>query len=202
MKYLALGDSYTIGEGVPAAARWPDVLSATLRAAGVPLGDPRVIACTGWTTDELASAIDAEEPLGCFDFVTLLVGVNNQYRGRSLADYRGEFHALLRRAIGFAGGEPGRVMVLSIPDWGVTPFARAQGRDAARVGAEIDAFNAAARTLCDDHGVAFVDVTTASRKHGAEPAMLVGDGLHPSAGMHALWAASAARVARGLLAPG
>lgn len=201
MNYLALGDSYTIGEGVPASDRWPDVMAATLRAAGLPLEAPRVIARTGWTTAELAAAIDAEEPLGCFDFVTLLVGVNNQYRGRSVADYRGEFHGLLQRAIGLARGDAGRVMVLSIPDWGVTPFARAQGRDAAQVAAELDAYNAVAAGLAGDHGVAFVDVTTPSREHGAEPAMLVDDGLHPSAAMHALWAAAAARAARRLLAP-
>lgn len=202
MKYLALGDSYTIGEGVPADARWPAVMARTLRAAGIPLDDPRVVAKTGWTTDELSSAIDCEEPLGHFDFVTLLVGVNNQYRGRSVADYRGEFHGLLQRAVGFADGDGGRVMVLSIPDWGVTPFARIQGRDAAQVAEEIDAYNAAARAVAAEHGVAFVDITPASREHGAASDMLVGDGLHPSAAMHGLWAAAAARVARGLLAPG
>jgi lysophospholipase L1-like esterase len=202
MKYLALGDSYTIGEGVPAAARWPEVMARALRDAGIALDDPRVIARTGWTTEELASAIDAEEPLGRFDFVTLLVGVNDQYRGRSLADYRCEFGALLHRALGFAGGNPARVMVLSIPDWGVTPFARAQGRDAAQVGAEIDACNDVARGIAAEHGVAFVDITGTSRERGAEPAMLVDDQLHPSAAMHALWADAAARAARPLLAAG
>lgn len=200
MKYLALGDSYTVGEGVPASARWPDAMARTLREAGIPLEDPRVIARTGWTTEELASGIDVEEPLGCFDFVTLLVGVNDQYRGRSIADYRCEFGALLRRAIAFAGGDPGRVMVLSIPDWGVTPFARAEGRDAGEVAAAIDACNAEARAIAGRHGVAFVDITGTSRERGAEPGMLVDDQLHPSPAMHALWADAAARVARGLLA--
>ena len=202
MKYLALGDSYTVGEGVPPSGRWPEVMARALREDGIALDDPRVIAKTGWTTDELAAAIDAEEPLGRFDFVTLLVGVNNQYRGRSVAGYRGEFAELLRRAIGFAGGNPGRVLVLSIPDWGVTPFAREQERDATQVATELDAFNAAAATVAGQHGVAFVDITGISRERGAEDAMLVADRLHPSAAMHALWAEAAAPVARRLLAPG
>lgn len=177
-------------------------MADALRRAGIPLEDPRIIARTGWTTDELSSAIDAEEPLGHFDFVTLLIGVNNQYRGRSAADYRGEFHGLLRRAIGFAGGDAGRVMVLSIPDWGVTPFARAEGRDAAQVASEIDACNAAARGVAAEHGVAFVDITTAGRELMDAPGMLVEDRLHPSPAMHAEWAQAASRVASTLLPAG
>ena len=200
MKYLALGDSYTIGEGVPRDGRWPELMARALRAEGIALEDPRIIAKTGWTTDELATAIDCEEPLGHFDFATLLVGVNNQYRGRSVAEYRGEFAELLRRAIRFAGTDAGRVMVLSIPDWGVTPFARAEKRDPAQVAAEIDAFNAAARQVAEQHGVAFVDITGTSRECGGEDAMLVADKLHPSAAMHALWADAALPVARRLLA--
>ncbi|MGH8078339.1 MAG: GDSL-type esterase/lipase family protein, partial [Lysobacter sp.] len=146
MSYLALGDSYTIGEGVPEAGRWPVQLAAALRREGIDLADPRIIATTGWTTDELATAIDAAEPVGSFDFVSLLIGVNNQYRGRSVAEYRSEFTALLKRAIGFTGGRADRVLVLSIPDWGVTPFAAAQfaqqqGRDDAQIARELDAFN-------------------------------------------------------------
>ena len=200
LRFLALGDSYTIGEGVPPDARWPDVLARTLRDTGVPLGDPRVIAATGWTTDELRAAIDGAEPVGAHDFVTLLIGVNNQYRGRGVADYRGEFEALLRRAIGYAGGAPGRVLVLSIPDWGLTPFARAQQRDSRQVAAEVDAFNAAARAVAEAHDVAFLDITAASREDGGAPGMLVADGLHPSAAMHARWAQAALPVARRLLA--
>ena len=200
MKYLALGDSYTIGEGVPRDGRWPELMARALRAEGIALEDPRIIAKTGWTTDELATAIDCEEPLGRFDFATLLIGVNNQYRGRSVAEYRGEFAELLRRTIRFTGGEAGRVMVLSIPDWGVTPFARAEKRDPAQVAGEIDAFNAAARQVAEQHGVAFVDITGTSRECGGEDAMLVADKLHPSAAMHASWADAALPVARRLLA--
>lgn len=200
MRYLALGDSYTIGEGVAEDGRWPVLLARALRAEGIVLEDPRVIATTGWTTDELAGAIDAAEPLGEWDFVSLLIGVNNQYRGRDLDNYRDEFSALLLRAIAFAGGRADRVLVLSIPDWGVTRFGAGSGRDLGQVSRELDAFNAAARDLCMVPGVAFVDITPVSRELGAEPAMLAEDGLHPSAAMHALWAARALPVARRLLA--
>lgn len=202
MKYLALGDSYTIGEGVPEEGRWPVVLARALRAEGVGLGEPRIIATTGWTTDELSAAIDAAEPLGEWDFVSLLIGVNNQYRGRSLENYRAEFEALLLRAIGFAGGRADRVLVLAIPDWGVTPFAAASGRDLAQIARELDAFNAAAADICAAHGVAFVDIAPVARARGDEAAMLAGDGLHPSAAMYALWAEQALPVARRMLGGG
>lgn len=200
MDYLALGDSYTIGEGVAAEGRWPVQLANALRQDGVDLAEPRIIAATGWTTDELASTMDAEEPLGRWDFVSLAIGVNNQYRGRSAGDYRVEFHELLRRAIRLAGDRGDRVLVLSIPDWGVTPFAIAQGRDTTRIAAELDAYNAAAAELCAQHGVAFVDITPASRDRGGEVAMLADDGLHPSAAMYAAWTRCALPVARDLLA--
>ena len=200
MKYLALGDSYTIGEGVAEDGRWPAVLAQALRAEGVALEDPRIIATTGWTTDELAAAIDAAEPLGEWDFVSLLVGVNNQYRGRSLENYREEFTTLLQRAIDFARGRAERVLVLAIPDWGVTPFGTASGRDVAQIARELDAFNAAAAAICAAHGVAFVDIAPVARVRGAEAAMLAEDGLHPSAAMYALWTAQALPVARRLLA--
>ena len=202
MKYLALGDSYTIGEGVPADSRWPTRLARLLREDGIALEAPRIIATTGWTTDELCAAIDGEEPLGRFDFVTLLIGVNNQYRGRSVAEYRGEFGDLLRRAVGHAGGDPARVMVLSIPDWGVTPFAREQGRDAKQVAAEIDAYNDAARTVASARAsrssTSPASVASAARTED----MLIADRLHPSAAMHALWTDAALPVARQLLASG
>ena len=210
MTYLALGDSYTIGEGVPEAGRWPVQLAESLRGEGIALDAPRIIATTGWTTDELSAAIDAaalDTPLGRFDFVSLLIGVNNQYRGRDLGEYREQFTALLERAIGFAGGRADRVLVLSIPDWGVTPFAAAQvaqqrGRDPTQIASELDAYNAAAEAISRARGVAFVDITTVSRARGGEPAMLADDGLHPSAAMYAQWTTLALPVARTLLAPG
>lgn len=199
MRYLALGDSYTIGEDVAEAQRWPMQLARALRAEGVDLDDPRIIATTGWTTDELSGAMDAAEPLGEWDFVTLLIGVNNQYRKRTVDDYRVDFDALLTRAIALAGGHAERVVVVSIPDWGVTPFAARDARGPAAIGREIDAYNAAARTIAASRHVAFVDITPVSRTRGAEPAMLAPDRLHPSGAMYALWTAQVQPVARTLL---
>lgn len=185
IRFLALGDSYTIGEGVAPEERWPAQLAAGLRARGTAVGDPQVIARTGWTTDELDAAIDAASPRGPYGLVTLLIGVNDQYRGGSAADYRPRFEGLLRRAIGFAGGDAARVVVVSIPDWGVTPFA--EGRDRGRIAGEIDAFNAAAREVTAAAGGRWVDVTAASREAGGVAEMLVDDGLHPSARQYARW---------------
>ncbi|MGY0610675.1 MULTISPECIES: SGNH/GDSL hydrolase family protein [unclassified Luteimonas] len=201
LSYLALGDSYTIGEGVEPADRWPHQLARALRADGIALEDPLTIAATGWTTDELDAAIDAADPRGPFDFASLLIGVNNQYRGRDVDDYAHGFTALLERSIGFAGGRPGRVLVLSIPDWGVTPFAAAPERDLDVIARELDACNGAARAICEARDVAFVDITRVSRERGGEPAMLADDGLHPSAAMYVEWTRLALPVARRLLQP-
>ena len=192
--FLALGDSYTIGEAVPEGGRWPVQLARALRAGGVPLADPVIVARTGWTTDELDAAIDDARLDARYGLVTLLIGVNDQYRGRPVEDYAPRFEALLARAIGFAGGDAGRVVVLSIPDWGVTPFAARQDRDAARIARELDAYNATARGIAQRHGVAFVDITAYSRGAGATE--LADDGLHPSAAQYAAWARVAEPVVR------
>ncbi len=200
LSFLALGDSYTIGEGVEPALRWPVQMAAALRESGLALADPQIIATTGWTTDELDAGIDAAAPQGPFALVTLLIGVNNQYRGRSVHEYRDQFDALLQRALGFAGGKARRVIVLSIPDWGVTPFAIASGRDRMQIAHELDAYNAAAAAVCARHEVAFVDITDLSREYGGETVMLAEDGLHPSAAMYALWHRRTYQVARVQLA--
>jgi lysophospholipase L1-like esterase len=187
MRYLALGDSYTIGEGVAAEGRWPAQLAARLRERGVAVEGPEIIARTGWTTDELWAAMDEANPRGPYDLVSLLIGVNNQYRGREAEDYRGEFVRLLERAIGLAGGEARRVVVLSIPDWAVTPFAT--GRDTNQISAEIDAFNAANAEETQKCGARYVDVTGISRRALTEPELLAGDGLHPSERMYTGWVA-------------
>ena len=198
--YLALGDSYSIGEGVEDAARWPMQLARALREGGFAIADPRIVARTGWTTDELSAAMDAAEPLGQWNVVSLLIGVNDQYRGHAVDDYRTHFTRLLQRAITLANGNPQRVFALSIPDWGVTPFARAELRSPGRIAEELDAYNAAARDICMAHAVAFVDITAASRELGAQPAMLVADGLHPSAAMYAELTRLVLPVVRELLA--
>jgi len=182
--FLALGDSYTIGEGVDEADRWPVQLVARLGANGVAVEAPRIVATTGWTTDELSAAMDAATLDNRYDLVTLLIGVNNQYRGRATAEYREQFVALLRRAVAFAG-DPRRVVVVSIPDWGVTAFA--EGRDRAAIARDIDAFNAIAREETLREQARWADVTPASRAAGAKPDMLVDDGLHPSGRQYAAW---------------
>lgn len=184
-RFLALGDSYTIGESVPVAARWPVRLMARLTEAGDSLGAPQIIAKTGWTTDELDAAIDHAKPKGPFDLVTLLIGVNNQYRGRPVAELRKEFRALLQRAIVFADGHPQRVIVLSIPDWGVTPFAA--GRDRAAIAAAIDSCNAAERDETKRAGAWYVDVTPVSREAATDSSLVAEDGLHPSEKMYERW---------------
>ncbi len=201
--FLALGDSYTIGEGVPAEGRWPVQLAAGLQRAGVAIAPPRIIATTGWTTDELDAGIEAAHAESAIRndhaLVSLLIGVNNQYRGLPVDAYRVQFDALLQRAAGFAGGDATRVLVLAIPDWGMTPFATAQSRDAALVAAQIDQFNAAARAAAEAAGAYWIDIAPVSRLRGDEAAMLVDDGLHPSAAMYVLWAALALPTARAIL---
>jgi lysophospholipase L1-like esterase len=184
LRYLALGDSYTIGEDVPTDARWPMQLVATLRQHGVAIDDPRIVAVTGWTTDELSVGMDQADLMPAYDLVSLLIGVNNQYRGRSADDYRGEFRGLLGRAIALAGDRHARVVVVSIPDWGVTPFGQASGRDLVRIAEELDAFNAIARGEAVQAGARFVNITGLSRTHAA---LVAPDGLHPSGAQYTLW---------------
>jgi lysophospholipase L1-like esterase len=187
-RYLALGDSYTIGEGASPADRWPVQLAGLLRQKGSAVGDPQIIAKTGWTVRELSAGIDAAAPRGSFDLVTLLIGVNDQYRGGDPETYRSDFVQMLARAVGFAGGKAGRVVVLSIPDWGVTPFARESGRDPARIAAEIGRFNAVGREETLRAGARFVDITPVSLRAGSDSAQLVADGLHYSGSMYGEWA--------------
>jgi lysophospholipase L1-like esterase len=217
LRMLALGDSYTIGEGVDAAGRWPDQLVAALRNTGLRLAAPEIIARTGWTTDELAAAVDAHAFRPPYDLVTLLIGVNNQYRagqepkypesqgsprgtGRDLDNYRSEFRTLLQRAIALAGARPAHVVVVSIPDWGVTKFGRASGRDIAQIARELDAYNAANAAIAAELRVRYADVTPASRAGGAHADMLAADGLHPSAAMYRRWLDAILPTARQALA--
>ncbi|MBI1808695.1 MAG: SGNH/GDSL hydrolase family protein [Gemmatimonadetes bacterium] len=194
-RFLALGDSYTIGEGVAAGERWPSRLAELLRASRVDVAAPEIVARTGWTTAELDAAITDAAPRGPYDLVSLLIGVNDQYRGATPAAYAPAFDGLLARAIGFAGGAPARVLVLSIPDWGVTSYA--EGRDRAAVGATIDAFNRVARAAVTAAGAHWVEVTDLSREPHDD--WLAADGLHPSAAQYAQWAARALPAASAAL---
>jgi lysophospholipase L1-like esterase len=185
LNYLALGDSYTIGESVDESQRYPILLVNTLREEGYHINDPFIIAKTGWTTDELAAGINSKNSDGFYDVVSLLIGVNNQYRGRGVDNYRAEFRSLLQQAIDFAGGRAENVFVLSIPDWGVTPFAASQDRE--KIALEIDHYNAVNREETLMRGILYVDVTPVSRQALEDPSLISKDGLHPSGKMYAAW---------------
>ena len=186
---LCLGDSYTIGEGLASADTFPFLLRSFLMEKSLRSNEElevKVVAKTGWTTNELAEAIDAEK---CsfktqYDLVTLLIGVNNQYRGSEkgydLGRYQAEFPPLLETAITFAGMDSSKVRVVSIPDWGLTTFGQKSGRDSALTSKELDEYNEFASELCKTKLVEFIDITTLSREVGPNPAYLVEDGLHYS----------------------
>jgi lysophospholipase L1-like esterase len=184
-RYLALGDSYTIGESVPETDRWPNQLAGLLANQGIQT-DVTIIARTGWTTDELWQGIQEREVTPPYDLVSLLVGVNNQYRGYDIQEYREQFVFLLNKSIEYAGGDSDRVIVLSIPDWGVTPFAL--GRDAKQIASDIDAFNAVNREESQKAKVHYVDVAPISREAFNDKSLIADDGLHPSGKMYAEWA--------------
>jgi len=185
--YLALGDSYTIGESVKQSESFPYQLQTALKGDNRNVENPKIIAVTGWTTDELQGAIKQAKVTDKFDFVTLLIGVNNQYRGYPLDTYKKEFSELLQTAIGFAGGRKTRVFVISIPDWGVTPFAKNYSKSAQTIASEIDAFNAAAEQIATSAGVSFTNITPDSRMAANDISLIAGDALHPSGKMYANW---------------
>jgi lysophospholipase L1-like esterase len=185
LKFLALGDSYTIGESVSPADRWPVQLAARLREKGIDVSDPVIIARTGWTTADLLAALDSAKLHETFDLVTLQIGVNNQYQGRNADEYETELKQLLRRATALAGEDARHVVVLSIPDWGATPFAA--GGDRQSIAAQIDTFNAINRQASIAAGAAFIDITPISREVPKDPSLIASDELHPSAKQYARW---------------
>ena len=184
--YLALGDSYTIGETVPLADNFPSQTVQLLRKTGMDIAAPEIVAKTGWTTDELQTAISNHQFRSSYDFVTLLIGVNNQYRGRSVDDYQPQFEHLLKQAIAFAGNKAEKVVVLSIPDWGVTPFA--EGRDRKQIAAAIDAYNAANNAIALKYHIHYIDITPWTREAATDNSLLAADGLHPSGKEYGRWA--------------
>ncbi|RYF16454.1 MAG: SGNH/GDSL hydrolase family protein [Flavobacteriales bacterium] len=188
LTYLALGDSYTIGEAVTAQESFPYQLVSQLKGQGFNFDVPKIIAKTGWTTDELQLAIKTENTSQTYDVVTLLIGVNNQYRGYPETTYRKEFAALLQTALTFAKGNKSRVFVVSIPDWGVTPFGKNSGKDIKTIAQQIDAFNAINKEETLTIGISYTDITPGSRLALTDVSLIAKDGLHPSGKMYSEWA--------------
>jgi lysophospholipase L1-like esterase len=190
--YLALGDSYTIGESVPMEKNFPHQVVSLLRKEKITINDPAIVAKTGWTTDELQGQLSRVRLAVPFDFVTLLIGVNNQYRGRSATEYAQQFEELLQQAIGYAGDKSNHVIVLSIPDWGVTPFAK--DRDRNKIAKEIDAFNTINEKIAKKYNVQYINITPFTREAATDNALVAEDGLHPSAKDYARWAVKVKEV--------
>lgn len=183
--FLALGDSYTIGEAVAEEERWPVQLAHLLRQKGYDVQPPEIIATTGWRTDQLKDAIAKGTQRTEYDIVSLLIGVNNQYQGKTVESYRPEFEDLLLTAIQLAGGQKERVFVISIPDYGYTPFGLEKQET---ISAAIDAYNAANREIAEKFGIRYFYITDLTRRGLEDPSLVASDGLHPSGKMYALWA--------------
>ena len=184
-KWLALGDSYTIGQSVNIAESFPAQTANLLKQSGINMGLPDYIATTGWTTDDLAVAIQTKNP-GMYDVVSLLIGVNDQYQRHDTTGYRQRFTNLLDKAIQLANGKKQNVFVLSIPDYSVTPFAA--GSDTARIRKELDWFNGINKSVTDAYTIAYLDITPLTREALTDRSLLASDGLHPSGKEYKLWA--------------
>ncbi len=191
-RYLALGDSYTIGESVAENERWPNQLVTKLKADKnfvakfKKIDTPEIIARTGWTSDELESGITDKNPKGPYNLVTVLIGVNNQYRGYPIEVFRKQLNGLIKKAIAYSGGNPNHIIVVSIPDWGVTPFGVNRNKTG-KISKDIDVFNKVNKEEAEKAGVLFVDITPISRQALTDASLTAADGLHPSAKMYAKW---------------
>jgi len=184
IRYLALGDSYTIGESVPSDQNFPAQFVDSLKASGVAVSSYKIIAQTGWTTTNLKLAIEASTLKDTFNLVSLLIGVNNQYQGKDINLYKKEFVELVERAIQFAGGKKDHVFVVSIPDYGYTPFGK---NNQMTISSEIDLYNSINKRLSDSLRLKYYNITPISRRGLSEPDLVAGDGLHPSAKMYKEW---------------
>lgn len=183
--YLALGDSYTIGESVAAEERWPNQLVQLLSENGKNFNKPTIIATTGWRTDNLANAIRIAGPKEEYNLVSLLIGVNNQYQGKSVEQFGAEFENLLKTAISLAKGNKENVFVVSIPDYGFTPFGL---KNKEKISKEIDLFNSVSEEICKKSNVTYINITDTSREGLNDPTLVASDGLHPSGKMYSMWA--------------
>jgi lysophospholipase L1-like esterase len=184
IKFLALGDSYTIGESVAEDQRWPVQFISALQQKGYPADSPTIIATTGWRTDDLKKAILATKPSKDYTLVSLLIGVNNQYQGKPVERYSVEFEELLLMAINYAGGDKSKVFVISIPDYGYTPFGKEKQQNISRA---LDEFNKVNKSVSEKNNVRYFDITDISRKGLEDPQLVAQDGLHPSGKMYSQW---------------
>ena len=182
IRYLALGDSYTIGQGVGEPSRWPNQLSTQLILNGVDVEETTIIAQTGWKTDQLLNAIEEQNPTG-YNLVSLLIGVNNQFNNQSLEAFRPQFDQTLNKAIELSGSE-GIVFVVSIPDYGVTPFGSSNAEEIAQ---ELDEYNSYIQSKCQELNISFINITDISRTLGDSEGALASDNLHPSGFQYSLW---------------
>ncbi len=183
--YLALGDSYTIGESVPVEQRWPVQLAERLRTRGYKMAAPKIIAKTGWTTGNLLDAMETNLNVQKdFDLVSILIGVNNQYQNKSISEYETDLNELFRKAINHSRTREKGVFALSIPDYGATPFGE---ENSETIGREIDEFNDVFRKVAEAHNVAFYNITPISRGAKNNPELTAGDRLHPSGLMYSYW---------------
>lgn len=183
LRYLALGDSYTIGQSVEEYQRFPAQAVAILSKKGINIAAPQYIATTGWTTTDLQNAIEARQPKGPFDVITLLIGVNDQYRQYPISEYPGRFTRLLETAIALTGNHKERVIVLSIPDYSVTPF----GGGSTKIHDEIESYNNINRQITLGKQITYINITDISRMAATDPTLIANDGLHPSAKQYAMW---------------
>jgi acyl-CoA thioesterase I len=186
VRYLALGDSYTIGQSVLEADRYPVQLKNMLQKEGVLINNPKIIAKTGWRTDNLSSAMDAAKLDSNWTLVTLLIGVNNQYQGQNVSLYEKPFRQLLQRAVALAKGKKERVFVVSIPDYAYTPFGENSGNQA-NISKELDAYNVVNEQVAKEMGVTYFNITPISREGLKNPDLVANDGLHPSGKMYGRW---------------
>lgn len=184
LTYLALGDSYTIGESVHSSLRWPVQLSDTLRKRGIPINHPRIIARTGWTTADLLAAMDKRLEDETFDLVSVLIGVNNQYQGKSITQYEEELREIFNRAIQRSASGAEGVFAVSIPDYGATPFGADRAEEVAK---EIDEFNLVFRRVSEEFEIDFYNITPVSKRARTIENLTASDDLHPSGKMYSLW---------------
>ncbi|BDQ11469.1 SGNH/GDSL hydrolase family protein [Sediminibacterium sp. TEGAF015] len=195
--FLALGDSYTIGEAVPIHESFPYITTQLLRKKKISIYAPEIVAKTGWTSSELAEHLLHTQLNHHYDFVSLLIGVNNQYRNLSVDNFLNDFEFLVKKAIHFASGKNERVIILSIPDWGCTPFATDKNKE--QIAKEIDAFNIVCKQTAKQYHTNFIDITTETREFSLEPKAIASDGLHFSYETHLIWAKKMANAIQQIL---